>query len=110
MGKRKRIAILCTLDTKGEHAAFTKSILEGRGHDAVLIDIGILGEPGLPPIISRGELASAAGVDLDKLIALKNRGEALAAMSAGAVSVVTTLYHEGTLDGILGLGGGWGQR
>ncbi len=29
-------------------------------------------------------------------------------MSAGAVAVVTTLYHEGTLDGILGLGGGSG--
>jgi uncharacterized protein (UPF0261 family) len=29
-------------------------------------------------------------------------------MSAGAVAVVTTLYREGAIDGILGLGGGSG--
>src|SRR5664279_1402433 len=90
--KRKRIAVLCTLDTKGEHAAFIKTILEGRGHEVVLVDIGVLGEPGLPPTISRRELASAAGADLDKLIASKDRGAALAAMSSGAEKVVTTLY------------------
>lgn len=108
MGKRKRISVLCTLDTKGEHAAFIKTILEGRGHEVVLIDIGVLGEPGMPPTISRRELATAAGVDLDKLIVSKDRGAALAAMSAGAKKVVTTLYREGALDGILGLGGGSG--
>lgn len=108
MEKRKRIAVLCTLDTKGEHAAFIKTILEGRGHEVVLVDIGVLGEPGLPPTISRRELASAAGADLDKLIASKDRGAALAAMSSGAEKVVTTLYREGALDGILGLGGGSG--
>jgi uncharacterized protein (UPF0261 family) len=106
--KPKRIAVLCTLDTKGEHAAFIKTFLEGRGHQAVLIDIGVLGKPELPPTKTRRELARAAGADLDELIAAKDRGAALAAMSAGAVTVVTTLYREGALDGILGLGGGSG--
>ena len=108
MEKPKQIAVLCTLDTKGEHAAFLKAFIEGRGHEAVIIDIGVLGEPGLPPTRTRREIARAAGVELDELIAAKDRGAALAAMSAGAVAVVTTLYREGGLDGILGLGGGSG--
>jgi len=108
MGKPKQIAVLCTLDTKGEHAAIIKTSLEDRGHKVALIDIGVLGEPKLPPTITHQEIARAAGVDLDDLIAAKDRGAALAAMSAGAVKVVTALYCEGALDGILGLGGGSG--
>ena len=108
MGKQKRIAVLCTLDTKSEHAAFVKTILDGRGHEVVLVDIGILGEPGILPSISRQQIAIAIGADVDKLIALKDRGAALATMSAGAVAVVSTLYCEGALDGVLGLGGGSG--
>src|SRR5664280_2857379 len=108
MAKRKKIAVLCTLDTKSEHAAFIKTFIEDRGHEAVLIDIGALGEPGLSPEVTRRDLARAAGMDLDELIAEKNRGATLAAMAAGAAATVTRLYREGTIDGILGLGGGSG--
>jgi hypothetical protein len=108
MSKRKRIAVLCTLDTKSEHAAFIKTFFEDRGHEAVLIDIGVLGASGLSPEVTRRDLARAAGMDLDELIAAKDRGAALAAMSAGAAATVTRLYREGTIDGILGLGGGSG--
>ena len=108
MGNRKKIAVLCTLDTKGEHAAVIKRFIEDRGHDAVLIDIGVLGKTGLSPQISRRELASAAGVDLDELIAAKDRGASLKAMSTGAVIVVTELYRKGAIDGVIGLGGGSG--
>ena len=108
MGKPKQIAVLSTLDTKGEHAAFIKTILEGRGLEVVLIDIGVLGEPELRPTIARQELARAGGVALEDLVAAKDRGAALAVMSAGAVAVISTLYREGALDGVLGLGGGSG--
>ena len=43
MPESKRIAVISTLDTKGEHAAFIKRIIEARGHQAVLMDIGVLG-------------------------------------------------------------------
>ncbi len=108
MAKRKKIAILCTLDTKSEHAAFIKAFFEDRGHDALLIDIGVLGQSELSPEVTCRDLARAAGMDLDELIAAKDRGAALAAMSAGATATVTRLYREGTIDGILGLGGGSG--
>jgi uncharacterized protein (UPF0261 family) len=105
---RKHIAVLCTLDTKSEHAACVKALIEGRGHRVTMIDIGVLGEPGLLADKTRAELAHAAGADISALALAKNRGAALAIMSTGAESVVTQLHRNGTLDGILGLGGGSG--
>ena len=74
MIKRKQIAVLCTLDTKSEHGAFVARIIEGRGHAAMLIDIGVLDEPGFTATITRREIAAAAGADLDALAAAKDRG------------------------------------
>jgi uncharacterized protein (UPF0261 family) len=108
MAERKYIALLCTLDTKGEHAAFIKKVVERRGHTVVLVDIGVLGEPELTPAITRQEIAAAGGADLAALAIAKDRGTALAAMSAGAAVAVMELHGEGRLDGILGLGGGSG--
>jgi len=108
MIKRKQIAVLCTLDTKSEHGAFVARIIEGRGHAAMLIDIGVLGEPGFTATITRREIAGAAGADLDALAAAKDRGAALKVMAAGAVVTVTRLQRDGLLDGIIGLGGGSG--
>lgn len=108
MTERKHIALLCTLDTKGEHAAFIKAQIELHRHTVVLVDIGVLGEPELTADISRREIAAAGGADLDGLAAAKDRGTALAAMSAGAAAAMMRLYGEGRLDGILGLGGGSG--
>ena len=37
----KTIALLITLDTKGEEAGFIKEQIEARGHKALLFDIGV---------------------------------------------------------------------
>jgi uncharacterized protein (UPF0261 family) len=105
---RKNIVVLCTLDTKSEHAACVKALIEGRGHRVILIDIGVLGEPGLMADKTRADLAHAAGADVSALALARDRGAALAIMSAGAESVVTQMHRSGKLDGILGLGGGSG--
>lgn len=104
----KRIAVVATLDTKSEHAAFLASVIEGRGHEALIVDIGILGEPGLAAAVSRREVAAGGGARLDDLIARRDRGAALDAMMAGTVAVVCRLFAEGRLDGIIGIGGGSG--
>ncbi len=75
---RKQIAVLCTLDTKSEHAACVKALIEGRGHRVVMIDIGVLGEPGLLADKTRAELARAAGSDIGGLALAGDRGKALA--------------------------------
>jgi len=56
------IAILGTMDTKGEEHAFVADRIKQRGHQVLVIDVGALGEPRLKPDITRREVAAAAGV------------------------------------------------
>ena len=41
----KRLAILGTLDTRGDEVAFLKDLIEAQGHHALIIDMGVMGEP-----------------------------------------------------------------
>src|SRR5881409_1045913 len=102
------IAILGTMDTKGEEHAFVAAQIRQRGHDVLVIDTGTLEEPKLKPQITRREVAAAAGIDFDALIAKRDRGEAVKAMSEGAPNVLARLVREKKIDGVISLGGGGG--
>ena len=102
------IAILGTMDTKGDEHAFVAGLIRQRGHQVLVIDVGTLGEPRLKPDISRTEVAAAAGVDLAALVAKKDRGEAVTAMSRGAPVILAKLAAEQRIDGVISLGGGGG--
>lgn len=102
------IAILGTMDTKGEEHAYVAEIIRRRGHQTLVIDVGALEPPKLKPDITREEIATAAGIDLKELVARKDRGETIKAMSQGAPIVLTRLLHEGRIHGVISLGGGGG--
>ena len=102
------IAILGTMDTKGEEHAFVAAQINQRGHKTLVIDVGALESPKLAPDITREEVARAAGVDLAALVARRDRGEAVAAMSRGAPLVLARLVAEKKIDGVISLGGGGG--
>lgn len=102
------IAVLGTMDTKGEEHAFVADLIRQRGHQVLVIDTGTLDAPKLKPDVTRLEVAAAAGVDLAALVARKDRGEAVAAMSQGAPLVLAKLATEGRIDGVISLGGGGG--
>ncbi len=102
------IAILGTMDTKGEEHAFVADIIRKKGHKTLVIDVGALEPPKLAPDIKREEVAAAAGVDLNALVARRDRGETIKAMSIGAPIVLTRLLHENRIDGVISLGGGGG--
>jgi uncharacterized protein (UPF0261 family) len=102
------IAILGTMDTKGEEHAFVAEQIRSRGHQVLVIDVGALEAPKLAPDISREEIARAAGVDLAALVARRDRGEAVAAMSRGAPLVLSRLVADKKVDGVISLGGGGG--
>src|SRR5438093_10013441 len=102
------IAILGTMDSKGaEHAVVAERIRE-RGHHALIIDVGTLGEPNLTPDLTREEVAAAGGIDLAALGRRQDRGESVAAMSQGAPVVLSKLVAEKKIDGVISLGGGGG--
>src|SRR5438477_101002 len=102
------IAILGTMDTKGEEHAFVAEQIRQRGHRVLIIDVGTLGEAKLKPDVTRQEVAAAAGVDLAGLVAKQDRGEAVKAMSQAAPVVLTKLVSEKRIEGVISLGGGGG--
>lgn len=102
------IAILGTMDTKGEEHGFVAEQLRKRGHKVLIIDTGTLEPPKLRPDITRERVAAAAGVDLAAIVAKKDRGEAVAAMSQGAPALLVQLVVQKEIDGVISLGGGGG--
>ncbi len=102
------IAILGTFDTKGEEHGYVAGLIRARGHQTLLIDVGSLEVPRLQPDIPRTEITLAAGADLAAIVARRDRGEAVAAMTKGAPVVLARLQREGRIDGVISLGGGGG--
>ena len=64
----KTIAVLATLDTKGDEASFLKEQLAQLGSDALLVDMGVIGEPAIAADVSREEVAKAGGTPLADLL------------------------------------------
>ncbi len=102
------IALLGTLDTKGDEHGFVAELIRKRGHRTLIIDVGTVGAPLIQPDISREEVAALAGLDLAAIVARNDRGEAVAAMSKAAPIILSKLHGEGKIDGVLSLGGGGG--
>jgi len=103
------IALIGTLDTKGEEIAYVRDRLLALGARPLVIDTGILGEPqGCEPDIPHAEVAAAAGDDLEGVRVAGSRGAAVERMLAGVRAVCLRLYSEGRLDGALCLGGAEG--
>ena len=102
------IALLGTMDTKGVEHGFVAEQIRARGHHTLVIDLGTDGPPQLPPDISREEVVSLAGLDLAAMVARHDRGEAVAAMSKAAPIILSKLYAEGRIHGVISLGGGGG--
>jgi uncharacterized protein (UPF0261 family) len=106
--RQKTAAVLGTLDSKGAEFAYLCDRLNAAGVVPLVIDAGILGEPPFPPDVTAADVAAAGGVPLADLVAAKDRGRAVAVMSAGAAAVVRKLHEEGRIDGIVSMGGGGG--
>jgi len=105
---QKTVAVLGTLDSKGAEFAFLCDRLRAAGVVPLVIDAGVLGAPALPPDIPASDVAAAGGVPLADLVAAKDRGRAVAVMSAGAAAVVRKLHADRRIDGIVSMGGGGG--
>ena len=93
----KTIALIGALDTKGHEFAFVKQAITQRGHLALVIDTGVMGEPRFAPDVAAHEIAAAAGTDLASLRTQADRGKAIEMMAKGAAMVVKALYEQGKI-------------
>ena len=103
------IGIIATLDTKGQEAAFLREKIEEAGHQALILDSGMLFEPVIEPDVSRHEILSSAGVDDLEAYRVNDKAALQHAMTAGLQKTVRRLYDEGRIQGILSVGGGQGS-
>ncbi|MBA4392998.1 MAG: hypothetical protein C0407_05550, partial [Desulfobacca sp.] len=102
------VAILATMDTKGSEALYLKDCLGEAGVQVLVIDGGIMAKSTVKADIPAGVLARKAGSSLAALRRLGHEGQAMAIMIQGAIRVVQGLYHQGAIQGLIGLGGSMG--
>lgn len=100
--------LIATLDTKGPEAQYLKRLLQGLGLQVMVMDTGVMGEPLFEAEISRGQVASAGGREIEELVRLADRGEAMRVMMAGAACLAKELHAAGRLQAIVALGGSGG--
>lgn len=103
----KTIAIAGTFDSKGAEYLYVKELVEQLGLRAYTIHTGVF-EPMFEPDVSNGEVAAAAGYNLEEIAAKKDRSLAMEALAKGMETIVPKLYADGKFDGILSLGGSGG--
>jgi uncharacterized protein (UPF0261 family) len=102
------IAVLGTLDTKGQEHAYVAGLIRERGHEVLLIDTGTGAPPTVVPDISRKEVARRGGVDLADVLSRRDRGEAVTAMAGASAQLLLELVEAGRIHGVISLGGGGG--
>jgi uncharacterized protein (UPF0261 family) len=108
LGMAKNIAVIGALDTKGQDFAFIKAEIGRRGHEALVIDVGVVGPPGFQPDISADHVARAGGTSLKDLQVKGDRGTAVEAMAKGIAVVAKELHDQGRIDGVISMGGSAG--
>ena len=108
MSQKKSIAIVATLDTKGQEAEYLRKQIAAQGIHVILIDSGVLGAPAVEATITREAVAKAANTTIDNLKKQNKKGVAITKQSEGLRNIVQQLFIEEKIDGIIGIGGGQG--
>lgn len=110
------IAIVATLDTKGEEAAYLQERVERDGRETLLVDVGVMDGPVAgEPDVTNHEVAAAAGEDLADMRRRAredalDRVHAMRIMSDGLRSVLQEEWANGGLAGAIGIGGAQGMN
>jgi len=104
--RTRRIAVLATLDTKSDEADLMARAIRARGHEAVLFDFSIPAPGRLPAQVTREQIALASG---EERVAGEDRTSSMARVARGAAKILAAGVADGTLHGVVGLGGGTGS-
>lgn len=104
----KTILLIGTYDTKEPEMRFIEECIVGQGGKVLTMDVSVLGDPKMPTDISKHDVAAAADMTIDEVIALGDENKAFRVMSRGAATVVAQACAEGRFDGMLATGGTMG--
>lgn len=104
----KTVALIGTLDTKGEEFSFLRERIESAGLRTQMIDVGVLGSTSIAADISQAEVAAAANENLAALRTERDRGRSVTTMAVGAKAILVRLFEQGAIHGVVSLGGSAG--
>ncbi len=102
------VALIGTLDTKGEEYAFVEHAVEELGVKTIVIDVGVSPKPTRNPEVSSDRVAVAGGTDIPSLISANDRGAAMKVMARGAAKILRELHSAGKVHAVMALGGSGG--
>lgn len=102
---KKTVLLIITLDTKAEEALFLKKVLKRQGLNVLIMDVGVFPSSSTVGDITREEVATAAGEEIERLIQTKDKGKAIKTMMMGATALTESLYRQGRIHGVLSIGG-----
>jgi uncharacterized protein (UPF0261 family) len=110
---KKIIALIATLDTKGEESLYLKELFEKKGYQLKTVDVGTgwRGKLTLSPDYSVNEVAKAVGSNIAELLSLGESGQEnrmMEILADGAINICRQLYDSGELHGVVSIGGTMG--
>jgi len=108
MTNKKGIVIICNLDTRGEDIVFVKKMIADRGHTPILLDFSMEEPPPFAGDIRTEEVAARGGLPIE-VVREKYRSDRDTATNnqiRGAAAIVGDLVRQGSVHGVIGIGGG----
>jgi uncharacterized protein (UPF0261 family) len=102
---KKTIALLVTLDTKDQEAAYLKRQIEDIGHIALIMDIGVIGRPGIEADIPREEVIESGGGSLIEILKEPTRERSNPFVVKGCIDILNRKITNDDVHAVLGLGG-----
>ncbi len=101
----KTIAILATVDTKGEECGYLRDEIKRMGAEVLMMDIGVVGDPEISVDISNVDIASRGGTELADIRKDPSREVASNIMVKGATEMLLEMITSEKIHGVIGLGG-----
>lgn len=102
------ILVAGTFDTKDAELNYIAGVIRDQGGDVLSMDLSVLGDPSQPTDFSKHDVAEADGHSIAEAIDSGDENTAMQFMARGGAMLVSRLYQEGRIDGIVVLGGSMG--
>jgi len=99
------VYVLATLDTKFDEANFLAEAIRAEGIPATVVDVGTLNPPSGPAGIGREVVGAFHPGGVEKVLGLRDRGEAVIEMSRALRDFMIDTQAAGRCSGMVGLGG-----
>ena len=98
------IAVLVTLDSKDDAAAYLSGVLREAGAEPWLIDMSLKPHDKSGADLAGGEVAKLSGSTWNALAEME-RAEAAETMIKGGIKAINEKFDRGEIDGVIGVGG-----